>query len=36
MTRRSKTPNMLQFTWDDRKAATNARKHGVSFDEDKV
>jgi uncharacterized DUF497 family protein len=24
---------MLQFTWDDRKAATNARKHGVSFDE---
>jgi hypothetical protein len=23
----------LQFTWDDRKAAANLRKHGVSFPE---
>ena len=23
----------MEFTWDLRKAATNARKHGVSFDE---
>lgn len=25
----------LQFEWDDRKAAANAKKHGVSFDEAK-
>lgn len=25
----------LHFEWDDRKAAANARKHGVSFDEAK-
>ncbi|MGC1275131.1 MAG: BrnT family toxin [Planctomycetaceae bacterium] len=23
----------MRFEWDDRKAATNRRKHGVSFDE---
>ncbi len=23
----------MEFEWDDRKAATNARKHGVSFQE---
>ena len=25
----------LQFEWDERKAAANAKKHGVSFDEAK-
>ncbi|MES2016406.1 MAG: BrnT family toxin [Pseudomonadota bacterium] len=25
----------LHFEWDDRKAAANLRKHGVSFDEAK-
>ncbi len=25
--------NRIVFTWDDRKAAANLRKHGVSFDE---
>lgn len=25
----------LHFEWDDRKAAANAKKHGVSFDEAK-
>jgi uncharacterized DUF497 family protein len=25
----------LRFEWDDRKAAANAKKHGVSFDEAK-
>ena len=25
----------LSFEWDERKAATNAKKHGVSFDEAK-
>ena len=25
----------LRFEWDDRKAAANARKHGVSFEEGK-
>jgi uncharacterized DUF497 family protein len=24
---------MFKFEWDDRKAASNSRKHGVSFDE---
>ena len=23
----------LRFTWDERKSAANARKHGVTFDE---
>lgn len=27
--------NMLRFEWDDRKAAANAKKHGVSFEEAK-
>lgn len=25
--------NVLRFEWDERKAATNAKKHGVSFEE---
>ena len=25
--------NALRFEWDERKAAANAKKHGVSFDE---
>ena len=25
--------NGIRFTWDDRKEATNRRKHGVSFEE---
>jgi uncharacterized DUF497 family protein len=27
--------SMLRFEWDDRKAAANAKKHGVSFEEAK-
>ncbi len=27
--------NTLSFEWDERKAAANAKKHGVSFDEAK-
>lgn len=27
---------MLTFTWDDKKAAANIEKHGISFDEGKT
>ena len=28
--------SILRFEWDDRKAAANLRKHGISFDEAKT
>ncbi len=30
---KSNTLTPVDFTWDDRKAASNLKKHGVSFDE---
>jgi uncharacterized DUF497 family protein len=30
---KSHTLNLVNFTWDSRKAAGNARKHGITFEE---